>query len=639
MRSHVLTKKEAIVRYATVLIVCFFTLYAILPMILLREEYIFTIHDGLDSYAGMVQMIYEKRLYFHMNQKMPVMNGVEGKYFFMTYTLYDFLNCMFGFMTGQIATRIISVFLGFFSMEYLLKRIFPSRSPIETDLLYLISIAYAITPCAPNRSIAYASLPCVIYLFLELAERRKFSYLVFLACLCPVFSCFDAVLIFVIILWFLFALILCLKDKKINVNLVVALLLMGVSAMLVNINYVRIAFCAGETNRSILVVGNSIFNWTLFKDFLFNGQYHAPALHGYLLLPVILIAISYALFQYRKDRKNIENKYIVAFAVGLFLWLFSAFIKAFQESGFGVGILLIDGVGWGRLVELMRIVWYLIFAALIFFVPSERTFSKAGVLLGILILGILIWGMSIYFHEVGYPAGGILINGERVNRYRKYLRILFLLIFSVGIFSGISKRILNIILYALLLFQLSYIAVAGTTYNDTGITVVSKVFHLWNDESINFREFFSEDLFQEIQEDIHYDNETVAAYGYHPSVLLYNGFNTLDGYLTVHSMEHQLQFREIIAPTLERVESWKNYYDGWGGRMYLYGYGELSYEPTRNKETEPTPLYIDVEAFKKYGGTYILSRAEIANAKELGITLVKDYDREDSLYHIYLYKV
>jgi hypothetical protein len=637
MRSHVLTKKEAIVRYVTVLTVCFFALYVILPMILLGKDYIFTIHDGLDSYAGMVQMIYEKHLYFHMNQKMPVMNGMDGKYFFMTYTLYDFLNCMLGFVTGQICTRIISVFLGFFSMEYLLKRIFPLRNSIETDLIYLISIAYAITPCAPNRSIAYASLPCVVYLFLELAERRKFSYLVFWVCLCPIFSCFDAVLIFVIILWFLFALILCLKDKKINVNLVAALLLMSVSAILVNMNYVRIAFCAGETNRRLLTIGDNIFSWKLLKDFLLNGQYHAPALHGYLLLPVILIGISYALFQYGKDRKNVESKYIISFLAGLFLWFFSAFIKAFQESGFGVGILLIDGVGWGRSVELMRIVWYLILAALIFLVPSKRKFNKAGVVLGLLILGGLMWGMLFYFREAGYPAGRILINQESLNRCLKYLRIVILLIFSVGLFSGISKKILNLTLYGLLLFQLSYIAVANTTYNDTGITVVSRAFHLQNDETINFREFFSEDLFQEIQEDIHYKNEGVAAYGYHPSVLLYNGFNTLDGYLTVHSMESQLQFREIIAPTLEQVESWKDYYDGWGGRMYLYG--ELYYGPTRNKETEPTPLYIDVEAFKRHGGTYILSRAEIANSKELGITLVKDYDRENSLYHIYLYKV
>lgn len=634
---NMLTKKERVVRCATIIIVCLSAGYAILPMLILKEEYIFTIHDGLDSYAGMVQMIYERSLYFHMNQNMPIMNGLHGKYFFITYTLYDFLNCMFGFITGQICTRIISVFLGFFSMEYLLKRLFPPRSSVETDLIYLFSIAYAITPCAPNRSIAYASLPCIIYLFLELTTKRKFSYFTFGAFLYPLVSCFDAVLIFVIILWFLFSFLLYLKDKRMNINLVAAFMLMSLSAVIVNTSYVKVSLCANETNRGLSIITGDVFDWRLFRGYLLNGQYHAPALHGYILLPVVLIAMLYVLFQHRKDKKKLERQYLLIFFAGIFMWIFSAFIKAFQESGFNVGILLVDGVGWGRFVELMRIVWYIILASIVFLLPSEGRFSKAGALLGILILFAFILGLSLYFGDVGYPAGEILLNGGRLKKVFRCLRMIFLLIFSIGLFSCVSKNVVTFIIYGLVLFQLSYISVADTSYNDTGITVISKALNLSNDNRIDFKEFFSEELFQKIQEDIDYSNERVVAYGYHPSVLIYNGFNTLDGYESVHSMEYQLQFREIIAPALERYDNWKDYYDGWGGRMYLFG--ELSFDPTRNKNEKPTPLYIDVEALKKYGGEYILSRAEIANSDELGITFMDDYDMEGSLYHIYLYQV
>jgi len=119
--------------------------------------------------------------------------------------------------------------------------------------------------------------------------------------------------------------------------------------------------------------------------------------------------------------------------------------------------------------------------------------------------------------------------------------------------------------------------------------------------------------------------------------LIYNGFNTLDGYESVYSIEYQLQFREIIAPALEQYDNWKDYYDGWGGRMYTYG--DLPFTPTRKKDGKRVPLYIDIEALKKYGGKYILSRSEFSNSDELGITLVNDYNMENSLYHIYLYKV
>ena len=67
-------------------------------------------------------------------------------------------------------------------------------------------------------------------------------------------------------------------------------------------------------------------------------------------------------------------------------------------------------------------------------------------------------------------------------------------------------------------------------------------------------------------------------------------------------------------------------------------YGELPFQPTRDKNSEPAPLYIDTDAFVEYGGMYIFSRAEISNAEALGLEFINDFDSEESLYHIYVYQ-
>lgn len=543
--------------------------YAILPMSILGEDYIFTIHDGLDSYAGMVQMVHDKGLYFHMNQKMPIMNGIEGKYFCLTYNLYDFFNCVFGFLAGQICIRIMGVLLGFFSMQHLLKYLFPPDQSIKYDLIYLISIVYVITPCAPNRMLAFASLPFVIWLFLFLSKKEKLTCFMFIMFLVPFFSIIDAILFFVIGFWFIAFVINWIKQRKINKNLWIGFIILCISTVFVNCNFIRIALIAEQTNRGLLVYKNNGFNWSLFKEYLLEGQYHAATLHRYFLLPFALIGLLYALYQYKINKDCQIKNCIVVLLFGFIMWIFSAFIMAFQESGYSTGILIIDGFGWGRIIALMRIVWYIMFGAVVFLIPYKRIFGA--------------------------------------------------------------------VFYGIIFLQLVYIIVSQTTYNDTYETMCSLFLDNNENAPISFKEFFSEELFNEIKEDINYNNEGVVAYGYHPSVLLYNGFNTLDGYFTLHSMEYQLQFREIIEPALQHYPNWAEYYDGWGGRMYLYG--ELSFVPTRNKDIPSVPLYINTSALEKYGGKYILSRAEISNSDDIGINLINRYDTEESLYHIYLYSV
>jgi hypothetical protein len=119
---------------------------------------------------------------------------------------------------------------------------------------------------------------------------------------------------------------------------------------------------------------------------------------------------------------------------------------------------------------------------------------------------------------------------------------------------------------------------------------------------------------------------------------MYNGFNCIDGYNSSYPLNYMQKFRTLIAPELEINQKDSEYYDSWGGRMYLYN-SELSDEPTRDKNTLPVKLNIDMDVLRDdFDGKYILSRAEISNSDALELELIKQYYDEKSIYTIYLYK-
>lgn len=615
-------------------------LYFILPMIILGDRYAFTIHDGLDSSAAVAEMIHKNGLAFHFNQPMPVMNGISGNYFY-GYTFYELLGGVFGFRIQQILNRIIGSILGFVCMALLINKLFNVTKTSSRCLLLLLSLAYAVMPIAPNRTIAFATLPFVFYTFLNISKSDFNLKNCLMTAAFPFLSSFPSVMIFVLGIWFIATVVFSFKDKCINKNLSLSFVLMSIVTVLFNNNLIWIALHANETNRSLFAKGllSNGFSMKDFKEYLLHGQYHAPTLASYIIMPAVFTAIIwYLIHTLKKNKKYQELGWLLT---GVIFWILSAFLMVFQEAGFTTGILFIDGVSWGRITAWTRIVWILMFAFVIFKLDSIDS-EKAGFksitiqsILGIVSGGLVVFILYLCFADSGFPDINTYYLSPGLGKVLEAARWISLVAFCLFLFAG-KKRCTAIAIYSVLIVHLVYTSTVGLTYSDTSSSIWFALNDAHADSAITVGEFFSEEYFERIKADIDYKGEGVAAYGFHPSVLMYNGYNTIDGYLTVHPMENQISFRKIIAPALEMYPEWKSYYDYWGGRMYLYG--TLSYIPTINKNIEPEPLYIDTSEFKKYGGEYIFSRAAISNADELGLSFIKDYDSEDSIYHIYLYK-
>ena len=198
--------------------------------------------------------------------------------------------------------------------------------------------------------------------------------------------------------------------------------------------------------------------------------------------------------------------------------------------------------------------------------------------------------------------------------------------------------------YTLLFISMMVILLMPATYNDLRATLAGEV-HVRRDgkrvDVMNWKEFYSEDLFTQIKEDIGYRDEWSVAYGMYPAVLQYNGICTLDGYLGFYSQTYKEEFRKIIAPALERVEMNRLYYDNWGARCYL-AFGTDKSVAMGAKSLyglTDTDIYIDTQALKNLYGKYLFSRIRITNADEVGLSLLKAYEEDTQAYPVYVYTV
>lgn len=157
-----------------------------------------------------------------------------------------------------------------------------------------------------------------------------------------------------------------------------------------------------------------------------------------------------------------------------------------------------------------------------------------------------------------------------------------------------------------------------------------------------FAEFYSENLFEEIEDYINKDQSDyrVVSIGIHPTIAQYNGFYTLDTYNNSYPLHYKKAFRKVIEGELRKSPALASYFDTWGGRLYMYvaDHGK-DYMFTKDRDEPVETLDIDTNALKDLGGDYILSAVPINNYQELELAYEETFENNQSPWRIRLYSV
>lgn len=545
----------------------------------LGENIYVSMHDNLDLHVADYHILSETGTFFSHNVDLPLLNGINRDYFASELSVYSLLYYIFPTSTAYITGIILKTMIALVSVILLAKDILRENYKKYECIVVLSGFAFGILPLYPAFSFPFVSLPLVILLFRRIYRKPKIiTYL--LLFLYPLLSYFTFFGIFILGYLLLAIIMMWIRDKKLSFPLIGGLLVLSAGFIAFEYRLFGIMlFDQTPTIRDTMVQGSYGLKEVIGAviETFTKGVFHADAVHTWFVFPVCILYFICQNFIYIKN-------------------------KAFKA-------MRTDMI---NLILLFIMINCIIYG--LYYVEGLRSFVEALI-----------------------PP----LKGFQFTRTVFFNPFLWYTAFFI-ILSRLYDRNLIKAANIIVLVSVLVILFTGTKYNDLYSTAFNYAYRLIKQKpsnSLTYKEFYSEELFAGIMEDIGYKGEKSAAYGMHPAVLQYNGIFTLDGCLSYFPQEYKEQFRTIIAPSLDRVESFRIYYDDWGARAYFFaGVDENVYEPVRKLEISDPNLYIDGAAFRDMGGKYIFSRLEIANADKLGLALHGIYTQESSPYTIYLYE-
>ena len=169
--------------------------------------------------------------------------------------------------------------------------------------------------------------------------------------------------------------------------------------------------------------------------------------------------------------------------------------------------------------------------------------------------------------------------------------------------------------------------------------------HNYSTVSPSYSQFYDEDLFLQIAKDINMPQDysvKVVSVGMFPSIASYNGFWSLDGYMSSYSLDYKHSFRRVISKELEKDDAIKKYFDDWGSRCYVFSselYKRKNQYLCGKDEMGINDLDLSIAELRDLGCQYIFSSVDIINYEELGLSFINQYTTDKSYWKIRVYKI
>ena len=595
-----------------------FVIFAVLLFILIisvfycaiGENSYIGVHDNMDLFIAQFAMLRNTGTFFSHGVSAPFLGGVSRDVLPGEASLYTVLYMIFSPFTAYIVGYVLKIVIAVFSCVLLFvdftilsgEKIdsFFERARFclkeeyapELNLAVGAGFLYGVLNLFPAFGISFASIPLIVYLLrrIYLTEksddpkrvRKMAEYVVLIFCY-PFVSYFSYFGFFILGYLFIGIIWMWIRDKKPSFGLIAGLVVLSVGFAVFEYRlFGMMLFSDVTTIRDTMVQSFVPASEVpgLILDVFVNGMMHAEDCHKYFVMPVCLLYLIFlnGRFVYKKNFRGIFTD----------VYNLCALILVFNAVVYGIYFIReVDDV----------------FATV---VPPLKGFQ---------------FNRTVFFSPFIWCAM-LFIIAYRMSKKE--------------IFKGVLS-------YAVIATAVVLVIITPTRYNDLRGTLyhVVKENILGNKlDDLNYREFYSEELFSDVKKEIGYkEGEWSIAYGMHPAILEYNGIATLDGYLGFYPQSYKEEFRKVIAPALSKNPGSAAYFDEWGARCYLYSGTDATIVMATKSMYGVTDnnIYIDAGELKKLGCKYLFSRIDIANAPEEGLTPIGEYSGYNSPYNIYVY--
>lgn len=570
-----------------------------LTFLFFGEESYLTVQDNLDLFVAHFQVMSHSDTWFAQGAQVPMLGGISRDCLSGEWNLYNILFAFLPVFPAYMTGYFLKIGIGIGSFVLLAKDIYKEDFAKYRGIAWAAGLCYGILPLFPAYGIAFASVPLAVLILRKIYfGEGKLWYAALFGY--PFLSYFSYFGFFILAYLVCAVVILSVRDKKFCGRLFGALFVLAAGYVCFEYRlFGQMLFSDVPTIRETMVESNLGFSeilkeiWGAFVQPVF----HAASDHAYFILPVCAATLIWQAILAVKRRKGMMQHNTPIGAQ-----------NAAEAGSFGKSALL----------------WTILF-----------------IIFNCIIYGIYFWGgFRRLFETIVPPLKGFQFNRTVFfNPFLWYAAFFLALKFLYDRGRVFWRRAANL----LACIGVAVIVMTPAVYNEFYYTAYHQLYRAVKHTDVNmlnFREYFSADLMEQIKADIGYDGEYSAGYGLNPAVLEYSGISTLDGYLGFYPQSYKEEFTKLILPSYERVPEWQTYYGEWGARAYLYaGSGESIYNPYRNQPLEDRHLYLDSEQFVKMGGKYLFSRYELDNAEELGFSLRGIYSDDDSPYTVYLYEI
>ena len=551
------------------------------------------VHDNLDIHITDYKLLKDNSAFFSQGKTIPLLGGIDRNFLLSEFYAYSWLYMILPNFAAYITGYFLKIFIALFSGILLGKDILGDKYKRYEWAVVLFSFIYGLLPLYPAFSFSFASLPLLVFIIRRLKNSGKKIYYL-LAFLYPTLSYFTFFGPFILGYIFIYFIYLWVKEKKINLRILIAMILMSASYILIEYRLFALIFGSGQaTIRDTMVIddlsGPEILH-TILNVFV-NNIFHCEDLHRVVVLPLFVISFAAINFMHIKN-KEYKQLYTDPFNLVFFFIVANCIVYGLYNNHavrtlFETLVPPLKGWQFNRTIFFNPLLWYI----------------------------------------EGFIAM-IRLSDYIASREDEKSRLSAILPF-------IPKALTIIVLLSVMGTQSLYNDFFNTCYVNTWEAVNKK-----NSETLSYGDFFSKDLFEKIKKDIDYNGEYSVAYGFHPAVLSYNEIATLDGCLSYYYQSYKDSFRNVIAPSLAESEEARTYYDDWGARAYIFSGSDYGiWNPVRTVDVEDKRLLIDKPAFEYLNGKYVFSRIEISNSDEAGLKLIGEYSDVKSPYTIWVYSL
>lgn len=561
-------------------------LLTMLPCFLLGENAVYTYLDQLDG--EMIAYILQAKHLFHGSSIPEFMNGASKTALTAPAPLAVLLFLSGNYCGALTFMALFGRLCGYIGM-YLLVR----EAANEKWIAALTGFLYSCIPFLAVYGLAEFGIPMLFWCTIQIKKGRHL-YAAYLYTILYALSSSLVLVGFGILgvglVWILWTLVFDCRtgktDKKGVLRLMISWFLLLTIYLAANLRLLGELFGIGEkftTHKSEYVLSARPFA-EVFLDNLLTGTQHGNGYH-LLLLACILIAVTAGCIRMFSPKKDASiNPLLITIGV-CFGWnLFFAFLSAVWDSDLGISLRShLSFLGAFRLERLLWIapcLWYLAAAC----------------------------GLAVIYRF-----------------YRTCFKYIFCLLPMAAAFGATA-------LWALYSgeFKMNLQQLRNPDY-----------------KMLSYRDYYAIGVMEQVRDYLdHYTGKSVDEYrvvslGIDPAAALYHGFYCLDGYSNNYSLDYKKQFREVIAPELDKSTYLTQYYDDWGNRCYLFSAECPGYYTIEKHGFYFQDYQVDTRALYDMGGRYLLSAAWIQNAEEQGLSLLNEtpFETNDSYYYIYIYEL